>query len=382
MLSRRNTWLLLAIPIAIILLWASQRSNTNPENTSISYPNLSGHLLYLAPANGPAELFALDLATQQSIPLTDEAQITAFHISKDGLNIYYAATNQQNGANIWQLQIANRAQSLLIDCAAATCDNPQASPDGRFLAYSRLASASLYPQIWLYSFESGLESQISLIGQSALNPQWALDGRLIYYNFSTAAYESVLPGREARFRTPNALGDLLTWQPDSGAFVAAEAFTSTSDILRGTSGEASLQTPDPESQSALEITVTALLIYSENNSQSLIDYGDDLLEDAAPRFSPDGQWLAFTRKYLDEARWTPGRQLWLLNLASGETIALTDAPNYQIAATAWNAASTQIAFVRSNRTQFNQPLELWVMQRDASAAQLLLINAYAPQWLP
>ena len=287
MLSRRSAWLLLAIPIALILFWASQRSSTTLESSPTAYPDLSGRLLYLAPADAPADLFALDLGSQQADPLTEGAQISAFHISRDGQSIYYAARNQQNGADIWQLHIANRAQSLLIDCAAASCDNPQASPDGRYLAYSRLDSASLFPKIWLYDFENGLESQVSLAGQSALNPQWALNGRLIYYNFSAAAYESVLPGSEARLRTPNALGDLLTWQPDGVAFVAAEAFASTSQILRGTSGEASLQTPDPERQSALEITVTALLLYSGDSSASLLEYGDDLIEDAAPRFSPD-----------------------------------------------------------------------------------------------
>jgi Tol biopolymer transport system component len=383
MISRCNAWILLAIPIAVILLWASRGQSIAPTaNAPTAFSSISGSLLYLAPASGSADLFAYDLISQQSSALTDGAQISAYHASVDGKSIYYTAQNQSGGADIWNLQLVNRSQNMLINCAQATCDAPQASIDGRYLAYQRQDASSPLPQIWLHNLENNEQNQISLAGQSAFQPQWALDGRLIFYNQSLGAYESLLPGSEARLRVPNALGDPLSWQPDGETFVASEAFPSTSEILRGTSGEVSLQTPDPQSQSALEITVSALLRYSGESQQSLFDYGEELIEDAAPIFSPDGRWLAFTRKYLDQERWSPGRQLWLLNIESGELLQLSNTPSYQFSKLAWSADSSQIAFVRSNRTDFNQPPELWLIERDGSSAQLLAVDAFAPHWLP
>ncbi len=382
MLSRRNIWLLLAIPIALVLLWASRSASAPSEAKPTAIADISGHLLYLAPANEFADLYAYDFISQQPLRLTQGAQISAFHISANGEIIYYAARNEAGGADIWQLQLNDRSKSLLIDCGNATCDTPQANFNGHYLAYQRQDSSSPLPQIWLHDFESTIESQISLEGQGAIQPQWALDGRLSYYNETVDTYEIFLPGSEIRVRTPNALGDPLSWRPDGASFVASEAFPATSGILRGSSGEASLQTPDPDFQSSVEFTITTLILYSGSSRQDLFEQGDELIEDAAPIFSPDGRWLAFTRKYLDEERWSPGRQLWLLHIEDGELIQLSNEASYQYSNPAWNDDSSQIAFVRSNRTDFNQPTELWAMQRDGSSSLLIAVDAFAPYWLP
>jgi Tol biopolymer transport system component len=120
----------------------------------------------------------------------------------------------------------------------------------------------------------------------------------------------------------------------------------------------------------------------DGGSQPLLDYSDPMVEDALPTFSPDGQWLAFTRKYLDEERWTPGRQLWLLNMDSGELSQLTDSPNHQVIAIAWSPDGQQIAYVRANQVEFQNPLELWITYLDGSASQLIAVDAYAPAWVP
>jgi len=238
------------------------------------------------------------------------------------------------------------------------------------------------PQLFLYAFSDSTEKPISEAGEIALLPQWSPDGRLAYYNQSQQVYVVYEIASESSELIANELGEGLSWAPDGSYFVAAEAFPADSEILRGTTGEASLQTPVPGSLSPLEITLTPLLRYSPDGSEALFPNDGEVIEDAAPVFSPNGRWLTFTRKYLDEDRWTPGRQLWIHEFASAVTLPLTAEGSYQMSNLAWSSDSSVFAFLRSNRTDFNQPVELWIMQPSGSAAQLIAIDGFAPQWLP
>lgn len=382
MLSRRNAWLLLAVPVGVLLLWLLFGRQEGQPEEEVSDQGLSGQLLYLTTQGEGAVLRAYDPKSGETQALTQDLQISSFHPAPDGLFIYFAAANGDLGADIWRLSVADLSTELLIACGQENCDGPQASPDGRYLAYTRLEAATGLPQIWLYELGSGAGEALSTSGQIVRNLIWSPDGRLAYYNQTLAGYEIVGVESGERKLETNALGEGLTWLADSSAFIAAEAFRADSAILRGPTGEASLQTPEPGSQTALEITVSALLQYAEGGPVSLLDYGSEQIEDAAPSASPNGRWLAFTRKYLDEERWTPGRQLWIYDFEDGRAVPLTESPSHQMSAIAWSADSSLLAFVRSNRTDFNQPTEIWIMRPDGSEAQLIAVEAFAPQWMP
>jgi Tol biopolymer transport system component len=108
---------------------------------------------------------------------------------------------------------------------------------------------------------------------------------------------------------------------------------------------------------------------------------EKLAEDFTPAFSPDGQQLIFARRYLDQDRWTPGRQAWLMQVDGGETHVLTYAADYKYTAFAWHPDGDQIAAVRFNTTTLLDPPELWLLQLDGSGYRLV-IGGYAPQWIP
>jgi hypothetical protein len=382
MLSRRRLVFLLAIPLILVLLWIASKQSVPEINQAAEPIHLSEQLLFLSPLNSPANLHAYDPLSGQTKTLTTERAIESFSPATDGLSVYFSEANNQFGKDIWQLIIGDLSTNLLIDCGPESCGNPQASPDGLYLAYTRINDATGLQQVHLLEFSSDADIALSPADQIAIGPQWSLDGQLSFYNQSLAAYQFQYPGENAQSLAPNALGELLAWLPESNAFIAAEAFAADSDILRGTTGEASLQTPEPGSQSTLELTVTGLLHFQNGQYSNLFDYGLDLVEDAAPVASPNGRWIAFTRKYLDEERWTPGRQLWIHEFESVETLPLTASANYQMSAISWSADSSTLAFVRSNRTDFNAPTEIWIIQPDGSDAHFIAVDAFAPQWLP
>jgi Tol biopolymer transport system component len=109
---------------------------------------------------------------------------------------------------------------------------------------------------------------------------------------------------------------------------------------------------------------------------------DVALEDADPVYSPDGSHIAFARKYLDLARWTPGRQLWVIAADGTQARPLTDEPLYTHYDFAWSPDGEQIAYVRFHQTVLTLPPELWIIQTDGSDPLQLVIGGYAPQWAP
>ena len=108
----------------------------------------------------------------------------------------------------------------------------------------------------------------------------------------------------------------------------------------------------------------------------------NVLEDGSPVFSPDGSWIAFSRRYLDSARWTPGKQLWLMRPDGSEAHPLTQAGDYNHHDFAWSLDGKQIAYIRFNQTILTEPAELWLINADGSQPLELVKGAYAPQWMP
>ncbi len=150
---------------------------------------------------------------------------------------------------------------------------------------------------------------------------------------------------------PNGLGLLGSWTPDGTSLVLPEI------LLPRLSEEERLETDehgsDPDFYSHLFV-VNALTAFEQDVSGQ--EFG--LVEDASPAVSPDGRWIAFARKFLDE-RWTPGRQLWIMRADGSQATALTQAPDYHHSAFAWSADSEQLAYMRFNQTDpFPAPIHL------------------------
>ena len=83
--------------------------------------------------------------------------------------------------------------------------------------------------------------------------------------------------------------------------------------------------------------------------------GADNLEDTSPAYSPDGASLAFARKYLDVTRWTPGRQIWLMNSDGSGARPLTQDPYFNHFNMVWDPDGDQIAYVRFDENSTNRP---------------------------
>jgi len=367
------------------------------EHVSWSFTIRQPRLVYLYPAGESANLYILDPETEIGKPLTDlPAGVLDFDVSPDGEYIYYSVKNLQGGSSIYRLENFNSPSgegaqtavqphsTLILACTRATCRTPKISPQGGLLAYERTAflggQEPTYTRVWLLPLDGNpptpgqtlaTQSEARLAGpdvEQTMLPEWSPQGWLSFYNNTLAAFTLLDPSGGQKVQFANDTGQPGSWSPDGNAFVAPEITF--------------IEPGDPQ-RTGLESIANSHLIRFDRQDGSKQDLSQaENLEDASPAYAPDGTTLAYTRKYLDIAQWTPGRQLWTMNADGSDVRQLTDDPFYHHYALAWKPGGKQLAYVRFNQTLLTEPPEIWVINPETAQARRLIVGGYAPQWIP
>jgi Tol biopolymer transport system component len=200
-------------------------------------------------------------------------------------------------------------------------------------------------------------------------PAWSADGRLSYFDSLEDAFIVVAPDGEQLARFRNTTGQPGDWQPHGPAFVAPEIFFLDENFSESLQNELD------------RLSDSHLMLYERSGE------GRDLtevegIEDALPAFSPDGRVLAFARKFLSTEHWSPGRQLWLMDIISRQARALTDEPDYNHFDFAWSPDGRRLAYVRFNQSLLTDLPEIWVINVENGEKTMILAGGYFPQWIP
>ena len=329
-------------------------------------------LVYLWPSNGPANLYAIDLTENIASQLTVQPNgILAYDISADGTQIYYSSRLTIRNSAIFRLDRVDGSIRQVLNCVDILCNFPQLSPDGRYLAYTRspsnLDSEPFPQQVWLVPIVDDAllsEDQASIVSDpdhSAGAPFWSPTGLLTFHDKDAEHFIALNPQTDNRVYFPNETGEPGTWAPDGSNYVVAEVEFWGSGPMDFTSHLWQFEYP------------------SAQNTDLSIDLA---LEDVTPAYSPDGRQIAFGRKYLDNERWTPGSQFWLINADGSNPHQITDNPDFNYADFSWHPNGQYLTFVRHQQTNLSDPPEIWTMPANGSDAIRLVIDGYEPQWIP
>lgn len=331
----------------------------NPQSWEIKIgPYL---LTYLYPADSESNLYSLDVKDGEIHPLTERPNgILDYDISPDGLTIYYSTAHEDGTSGIYALQRPSGETTPLLTCSEALCRNPQISPQGTFIAYQRIPNIpERKPHILLWEIETQTTAPVQEGNHHLEHPLWSPQGWLAYYDRTDNAYTFIHPGQSKTIIIPNETGAQGTWSPDGERFITTEILDLDENLAP-----------------------RHLFAYLRSDG-SKVDLTDDpYLEDANPSYSPQGKYIAFSRKSLLPADWTPGRQLWLREQANNQAYPLTDAVDYHHTAFAWHPDGSQLAYVRYNQAQLAEAPEIWLIDVADTQKVRLVINAFAPQWIP
>ena len=96
---------------------------------------------------------------------------------------------------------------------------------------------------------------------------------------------------------------------------------------------------------------------------------------------PGGDALIVLRRYLDD-RFTQGRQIYRLDLASGDAEPLVLDPAYTHSALDLDAAATRLVYQRFPAGQPDAEPEIWMLDLASGAQKQIASDAFLPAWAP
>ncbi|MDZ7843425.1 MAG: hypothetical protein U5K99_01260 [Anaerolineales bacterium] len=348
----------------VFTLQAGARSRLHlPLTRKVTWrADISPYLLaYLWPADDASDLYTLNTENGESqLLIAHPTNILDYEVDPGGLEIYFSAKSPGGDNAIYRFDRLTGARSLLINCGADICQGLTISPEGDSLLYEQIpAEQDQPPGIVLYSLEDGEFAPVGDPDHLLETPLWSPTPWYSYYDRTAGAYMLVDSSSGEVITLPNQTGGRGSWNPVGPAFVTTEIFN-LSDTM----------------------APRHLLKFSLPGETLVNLTGDNTLEDANPSVSPRGTFLAFGRKSLAPALWTPGRQIWLREEEGGSSFQLTDDGDFNHTAFSWHPSEIQLAYVRYNQAKLSDPPEIWLIDRDGSDNYRLVINGFAPRWIP
>ena len=302
-----------------------------------------------------------------------------FAIAPTDGQIAFAALTPTDGSDLWQVAVGSAA-TLLQSCADAFCATPAWSPDGRLLAFSQRnanefgAAAISPPRLYLRDMASGETAPIFADSQQlGFDARWSADGRWITYispDLVGVGAHNLEIGAGDFY--PTSTGEPGIWHPAQPLFLMTE--------LR---------------QVGESYVVHLILVDPISGARTNLSGEDSLVEDGAPAWSPDGQWIAFRRNELAGPGRTLGKQLWLMpapgavsdamsndRAEGGAARPLTADADLDYGAPAWSPDGRYLAYHRFPIKGPNIVISVWVMDVSTGQQWQAASPGQRPQWLP
>jgi TolB protein len=323
-------------------------------------------LLYVAPdADDHDQIFSLNPAEPgEPVRLTAEPLgVFDFALAPDGTTLVYAALREDGGSDLWAVATDGSNRSPLLTCSEAICNAAVWAPDGQRLVYERRTllipgGAPGPPRLWWLNPANGDSVPVfddnQIIGYGAV---WSPDGRWLSYVAPSSQGVQIYNVDDGQsFLVPSRMGGLAVWSPDSTTVLVADIQPSDTGF------SVHLLKAIPQSGQLADISGEAAPV-----------------EDGSPVWSPNGEWIAFTRK---PAGASMGKQIWRMRADGSEARYLTAEPDIHHGLPAWSPDGRYLVFQRFHLKELGARPSIWLLEVEAGQMRELVAAASRPVWLP
>ena len=321
-------------------------------------------LIYIAPdEDGIDQLFVIDPASGDTRRLTQESiGVFDYQPAPDAALIAYSALREDGGSDLWVIAPDGSRRSQLLNCGGSACSGPSWAADSQRLVYERRTmlvpgAAPGPPRLWWLTLDGDtvpLFEDKQVLGYGAV---WSPDGEWLGYVAPSSQGVQLYNVNDGRsLIIPSRMGSIGAWGPGSDVFLV----------------------PDVQ---PTEAGFAVHLLKASPQGGELVDLTGvgEPVEDSSPAWSPDGAWLAFTRKVAGAAM---GKQVWLMRPDGSEARYLTNDTALHHGLPRWSPDGNLLAYQRFPLKESSGFYSIWLMDVATGETRRLVENGNRATWLP
>ncbi|HOU41119.1 MAG TPA: hypothetical protein PK829_07610 [Promineifilum sp.] len=345
---------LMALGAALLLLGGCSAGAALPPVLFLRVDDAGRAQLYRQDASGGA---ARRLSAHPAGDVLD------FAAAPDGSHVVYSVLDGSEGA-LRLVDADGGGDRELLACPAAECSAPVWSPDGKRLIYEHrpLSASGVLGSPRLMWLDPASGETIPLVATEVI-------------------------GYGARFSPDGAWLSYVS--PEDEGVVLVPLAGGAQRLLSSRVGRPAAFSPDASQIVISDITLVAEAAQESSRVYlyrvSLAEEGRERLspaqpvDDSAPAWSPDGQWIAFGRAPADTAA---GRQLWLMRSDGSDARALTAEPAIFHGPPTWSPDGRALLYQRYDLNDPAATPQVWSLRPSDGAQTLIAPGGYLPAWLP
>lgn len=322
-------------------------------------------ILYLVLQDIGGDLWRYETQTGSTIQLTETGgKVFDFAIDSKGESIIFSQVNSQGGSDLWLTDRDGTETTMIADCGRDHCSQPNWSPDGDWIAYSReefsVEDSLVQPaRVWTLfkptQETNRLYDSPDVFGHS---PSFSPDGKhLATYNTNQNAIRILNLETAEESVIPSVLLGVGDWSPDGKKMLYTDLVPS---ILEPNVG-----------------------VYIANLETQQVDHAfGEFIPDtdfSPPRWSPDENWIAFGSRPVGGGI---TKAIWIINMEGDPPIQVTSDPTATFTNYRWDPWGEQLVFQRFPISGPNPQASLWLWDHTTGETRLLVENGARPEWLP
>ena len=344
------------LPENFSLLGKSQKTAFNLENAQITYLAIDEayhRQLYLIPATG-GEVRQIT---------NGKTGVWNYSVSPDGTRLIYSAPDNGIGSELWLWQSKMSAPEKILSCPEESCSDVLWSPNTAQILYSRLefGDDQAYlgiPSLWWLDLES-LETQ-PLFQDTQLpgyNPRWSFDGNWLSYTSASPQEIQIYNIQKGeRQSLPTEIGSAAVWSPNAPQFLLADI------------------------QQLGDIYLSKISLYTLADSHLTPLPSAENFDDNNPAWSPDGEWISFSRAEWASGRAPSGDQLWISHADGSDAHPLTDDTETTHATASWSADGRYLLYRAYAVKNTDAPSQIRILDLESGEIIQVAAPGENPSW--
>src|SRR5829696_827909 len=253
--------------------------------------------------------------------------------------------------------------------------DPQRSPDGQWVAYvvtsSDFTKDKKDADVWMVSWDGRRQVRLTSSPDSEENPRWSPDGRYLAFTASRGEEDEKKKGDQVWLldrsggeaqKLTEVKGDVseYAWSPDGKRLVLAVDDPDPNEVTKKEEGKPETKPPividryhfKQDKLGYLGARRTHLYLFDmERRAIEALTSG--VWDEAAPEWSPDGRWIAFTSRRGPDPDRSSNTDIWVVEAKAGATPRqVTTSTNPDGGRPAWSPDGKSLAYLQGDDPRF------------------------------